>query len=338
MNYGCLLMRSCVSLLFCLIGVAMCRAAGDESVDLPKSFGIWNRSGEVRRILPDRIFDYMDGAGELYIGYRFKYLEVAEYAAPDEDRILVELYRMASSDDAFGLLSGDWGGEPVELGQGDSGNRSPAWLPDRKALYGAGLLRIWSGDLYARVMAYRESARSKETVLKLGSLIVAGRKGPAAPALLASLPQEAAPGLNLRTDRFCYFRSHLVLNSIYFLSTKNILDLDKSAEAVTASYSPGAARENRKPVQLLLIRYANDDAAKRARAHFEKAYLPGRRSGGSGPSQQDIVARRVEDGWLGHARNGRMMALVFGCASRDEATCVVGGAITRLVALEAEHE
>jgi len=331
-------MRSCVFLLFCLVGVAMCRAAGNVSADLPKSFGIWSRSDEVRRILPDKIFDYMDGAGELYIGYRFKYLEVAEYSAPDEDQILVELYWMESSDDAFGLLSGDWGGEPADLCQGDIGSRSPAWLPNNRALYGAGLLRIWSGDLYIRVMAYRESARSKEAVLKLGRLIVGGRSSPPAPAFLDALPRDAASGLNLRTDRFCYFRSHLVLNSTYFLSTGNILDLDKSAEALVAAYAPGSTQGNRGSVHLILVRYANENAAKKARAHFEKAYLPGKRNAGSKPSPDDIQIRQVEDGWLGNGRSGRMLALVFGCSVRDEAAQVVGGALKRLNLLEAKHE
>ena len=57
----------------------------------------------------------MDGAGELYLGYRFKFLEVYEYTNPGESDILVELYWMDSSDDAYGLLSGDWGGDAVDL-------------------------------------------------------------------------------------------------------------------------------------------------------------------------------------------------------------------------------
>jgi IS5 family transposase len=56
----------------------------------------------------------MDGAGEIYLGYRFKRLEVQPYGSADQGEILVELYWMESSDDAYGLLSGDWGGEILE--------------------------------------------------------------------------------------------------------------------------------------------------------------------------------------------------------------------------------
>ena len=41
------------------------------------------RSDEPRRITEETIFDYMDGAGELYLAYRFGHLDVYVYAAPE---------------------------------------------------------------------------------------------------------------------------------------------------------------------------------------------------------------------------------------------------------------
>jgi hypothetical protein len=317
----------------------MSRSSKAASVDLPKTVGTWTRSDEIRRILPDKIFDYMDGAGELYIGYRFNHLDVSEYSAPGEDQILVELYWMETSDDAFGLLSGDWGGEPVDLG-GSTATRGagPAWLPDRRALYGAGLLRIWSGDLYARVMAYRESARSKEAVLTLGRIITAGRKSPPAASFLDALPPSAAPDFMLRNDRICYFRSHLVLNSVYFLSTGNILDLDRSAEAVTASYAPAKQAGLPRSVQLILVRYPNDDSAQKALAHFEQVYLPEKHKASPKSSPGGSQFWQIEDGWLGYSRSGRALALVFECPDRDSATQFIKESMARLNHLEALHE
>ena len=58
---------------------------------------------------------------------------------------------MKSSDDAFGLLSTDWGGEVVDLrGQGGSRDLHPV-VPSQDALYGGGLLRLRSQRLYGRV-------------------------------------------------------------------------------------------------------------------------------------------------------------------------------------------
>ena len=101
------------SLLFHGAGVGM----NTSQINLPKSVGPWIRPDSARVINSKNIFDYMNGAGELYLGYRFDHLEVYEYSASGQDNILVELYFMDTSDDAFGLLSLDWGGEPVSLSQ-----------------------------------------------------------------------------------------------------------------------------------------------------------------------------------------------------------------------------
>ena len=44
--------------------------------DLPKTVDAWTRPDSPRTITADTIFKYMNGAGELYIGYRFDHLEV----------------------------------------------------------------------------------------------------------------------------------------------------------------------------------------------------------------------------------------------------------------------
>ena len=79
--------------------------------NLPKTVGVWSRPDTPRVIDSTNIFAYMNGAGELYLAYRFKSLDVYEYTSVQQKSILVELYFMETPDDAFGLLSLDWGGE-----------------------------------------------------------------------------------------------------------------------------------------------------------------------------------------------------------------------------------
>jgi len=88
-----------------------------NTMSMPKTVGAWTRPDSPQIVTSQNIFDYMNGAGELYIGYRFEHLEVYEYTSGNQDNILVELYFMETSDDAFGLLSLDWGGEPISLSQ-----------------------------------------------------------------------------------------------------------------------------------------------------------------------------------------------------------------------------
>ena len=133
------------------LGLAAEPGGGVMAVTWPSSLGAWQRLGEPRRVDPAGIFEYMDGAGELYLAYRFDHLEVAEYGAAGEDQVLAEVYLMGSGDDAYGLLSQDWGGEPVVLGEGGC-----------RGLYGAGLLRASCGTRFVRVLATRETAASRE--------------------------------------------------------------------------------------------------------------------------------------------------------------------------------
>jgi len=89
----------------------------------------------------------MNGAGELYLGYRFRHLEVFNYTSADQGNILVELYLMESPDDAFGLLSLDWGGEPVSFDDTPAAVSNQSFTALSRALYGCGLLRLWSDDI-----------------------------------------------------------------------------------------------------------------------------------------------------------------------------------------------
>ena len=75
---------------------------------------------------------------------------------------------METSDDAFGLLSLDWGGEPVSFDGSPAATLKKSFTASNRSLYGGGLLRLWSDYIYARIMANRETPASKEAVLALG--------------------------------------------------------------------------------------------------------------------------------------------------------------------------
>ncbi len=271
------------------------------SLKLPQSVGTWKATGP-KRVEPKAIFNYMDGAGELYIGYRFRFLDVYEYKSPSEDDILVELYWMDTPDDAWGLLSGDWGGERVELAPASTSAKPGAI----RALYGAGLLRLWSGSLYARVMSYRETEASKQAVLAIGRSIAAGRPQYEAPRLVQAIPQAVGEQFSLKTDQVVFLRSHLVLNAAYFLAQENLLDLGLTCELASAVYRRESKSSSAKPVRMLFVRYADSGAARKALTHFQRVYLSGK---AIPPGDRGSVA--IEDGWLGFVISGKAIGLVF---------------------------
>jgi hypothetical protein len=136
----------------------------------------------------------------------------------------------------------------------------------------------------------------------------------------------------------CFFRSHLVLNSIYFLSTSNILGLGHSVQAVAASYAPSSPDGGKRPVQLVVVRYRDSEDARKGRASFETTYLPEKHL------PKEILAPlnprfwQIEDGWLGYALRGRTLALVFECPSQDSAARFIEETLGKADSLEVNHE
>lgn len=292
--------------------------------DLPKTVGVWNRPDSPRLINAANIFKYMNGAGELYLGYRFRHLEVFDYTSADQGNILVEVYYMESPDDAFGLLSLDWGGEPVSFGGTPAATSNQYFTASARALYGGGLLRLWADCIYSRIMAERETPASKEAVLALGKAIATGTREPPEPAIVKLLALEIDAGWKLRVDRLSFFRSYLVLNSIYYLSHENILDFDLSAEAVSAPYQTIAGPGDPERSQFLLVQYENPERARQALNRFHDAYLPGDKEKIAAETAADGARLfKLEDGWLAYKRIGKHIAIVFESPDPESARAIL---------------
>jgi hypothetical protein len=302
-------------------------ASGKMNADkpnLPKTVGVWNRPESPRIINSKNIFKYMNGAGELYLGYRFRHLEVFDYTSTDQGNIRVELYFMETADDAFGLLSLDWGGKPVSFDDTSAATSNQSFTASTRALYGGGLLRLWSDCIYTRIMAERETPASKEAVLTLGKAIAADTQHPPEPALVKILPLQIETVWKLRVDRLSFFRSYLVLNSIYYLSHENILDLDLSAEAVIAPYQNISGSGDPKRSQFLLVQYEKPDRARRALNRFHDAYLPEYKKKIPADAGADSLSLfKLEDGWLAYKLIGKYIAIVFECPDPESARVIL---------------
>ncbi len=340
-------MRSCSIKVFSLLTIIMMVSISEgaassmkvSKLNLPRAIGGWTRTDSPRVINSKNIFDYMDGAGELYLSYRFDHLEVYEYKADHEKSILVELYYMKTSDDAFGLLSLDWGGERMSFGGSPAKPSNESPVTSTRALYGAGLLRIWSDDLYSRVMAFRETSAAKEAVLTLGKAIVANRKTTPKPALLKVLPTDMGKGWKLRNDRVGYLRSHLVLNSLYYLSHQNILNLNLSTEAVTAPYDNIIRNEDSRRVQFLFVKYVDSEQAQQALDNFHNSYLPEyKKNFGTDTFTQIANFFEIEDGWLGYKLYGPCIALVFECPDKETARMIIDQTRFNLIEMEGDYD
>ena len=286
-----------------------------NKINLPDTIEQWRLEGSPKRIDSKNIFDYMNGAGELYLGYHFDHLWVYEYRDQSGNDILVELYHMKDSNDAFGLLSLDWGGEA---------ETTMVAIPD--ALYGKGMLRVWSKNIYVRIMAMKETPVARDVILKLGKIIASNRSNPSPPKLLRVLEPILGSHWTLRRDRIGYFYSHLVLNSFYYLSHENILNLNHSTEAVIAAYEKTRKDHDQKRFHFLVINYPDHQQALMAMNGFVEAYLPDRkRENQPELKNENKNFYQIEDGWMGYKLQNRYLALVFECPDLESAREIMNG-------------
>jgi len=291
----------------------------EKTFELPKNVGDWIQADSVQIIDSTNIFDYMNGGGELYLGYGFNHMEVFEYTAENQPAITVEIYRMKSSDDAFGLLSLDWSGESIFFNQTAAKEVDGNIAPSSRALYGKGLLRMWSDNNYCRIMASWETSEAREAIINLGKAIDANSTIPDQPGLLQALPQTVDSDWILQNNRISYFRSYLTLNSLFYLSHKNILNLDHSTGAVSAQYEKKINTEKPDRPQVLFIKYADNNLAKDALKQFYQAYLPEQEQ--KYTENSDFF--EIEDGWFGHKLYDNSIAFVFTCPDLETARKII---------------
>lgn len=234
----------------------------------------------------ETIFNYVDGAGEVYRSYNMKSLFARRFAAKGEPALVIDLFDMGTSEDAFGVFTHDLDGEDSAVGQGST--------------YKGGLLSFWKGRYFASVYAEDETPKTKQAVVGLarkidGAIREIGEK----PALVSMLSPE---GLQARDTRF--FHNHSVLNYHFFVADENILQLDQTTAAVLASYGDKAVRS-----RLLVVRYSGVAKAEAGLDSFIKAYMPDAKGAG-------IV--RTEDGnWTAARRKDRLVIIVFQAPTRE---------------------
>jgi hypothetical protein len=263
-------------------------------ISLPAEAVGWMWDNKEMEYNPKSLFDYMDGAAELYLAYGFQSLRVRKFEKSTQPPITLELYEMASSEDAYGLFSFDRQDEAVGIGQGSE--------------FGGGLLRFWKGKYFVSIYADGEGAEVESAILTTGRATadLIQEMGPE-PKLLDFIPGKDL-GLVDRSVR--YLKSHILLNQRFFIAHQNILNLNRRTEAVLAQYT----REKEK-THLLLIRYPNVKEAEDAYQNFMGAYLPD--TGG-----KDLL-KTEDQKWTMARQRGEVVIVVFGAPTAADAEALL---------------
>jgi len=273
-----------------LISLAVTSWAGinvkDFNQAIPKIVGKWEARDHDEFYNRNTLYEYINGGAELYLTYDFKQVFVRRYLGPDNNEIMLDIYDMGLSSDAFGVFSVEREDDEIGIGQDSE--------------YGGGLLRFWKSRFFVSILTTGDEQNAKPIMIKLAQKIdhfidVAGSK----PALLQALPGE---GLNEKRIRF--FHTAAILNRQYFLAEKNILKLNKNTDCALANY-----KNNDNSAVVLLIEYQNDELAKDAYDTFLEFYMPEAKASG--------IALLENKTWAMIKRGGNILILVLEATQQD---------------------
>lgn len=263
---------------------------------LPSQAAGWTPKPPDAAYNPETIFDYIDGAGEVYRAYNMKSLLSRRYGKTGGPDIIADLFDMGSAADAFGVFTHDLDGEDWGLGQG--------------SLYKGGLLTLWKGRFYAALYAEEETDASKAALRELGrKLAEAVRETGEKPDLLAALP----PGYD-DPRRVRFLHSPVILNYHFSISRENVLSLDEKTDAVLARAADRSA--------LILVRYPDEKRAAAALAGFRSAMMPGTGAGGT------FLA--ADGTWTRAERRGRVVVVAMKANSSEAAVRTSAAAVERV--------
>jgi hypothetical protein len=295
-----------ISAMFFTPAVNMAQEKGkaDQEAIFPAEVSGWKWDGKENHYNRKTIFDYINGAGELYIAYNFNSVKVRRYERGSQPPITAEVYDMGTSEDAFGVFSFERQDEEAGIGQGSE--------------FGGGLLRFWKGKFFVSVFAEGQGKEAEAATLGLGKAIANSIKstGPI-PKLLGVLPN-GKTGLLEKSTR--YFHSHILLNQRFFVANQNILNLNPKTEAVLGQYAQGQQK-----IHLLIIRYSEESEAAAALQKFKKAYMP------EVGSQTTIQTEDKK--WTAAGQRQSYILIVFGAGSKAKSEKWIRAAEERIGSL-----
>ncbi len=262
------------------------KMARGDSQFVPSQVAGWQLDEEVRRFDRRSIFDFIDGAGEVYLSFTFHDVSVHTYQREGFPEITAEVFDMGSAEDAYGVFS--YARESEERGIG------------RAYEYRGSVLCFWQDRYYVCVTCYEQTEDTREVLLTLAREISdrlpdEGQR----PALISVLPEEK---MVRHSER--YFHLHSSLNYHYFVARENLLKMSPDIRAVMARYAPGTTH-------LLCVEYPDASTADEGYSGFMRGYLP------EAENQKPV---ETEDGlWTSARLQDCLVVVVFDATSSEHA-------------------
>jgi len=152
--------------------------SGEKSFVFPEIKG-WKKSGEILTFSPGKLYDYINGAADLYLSYEFQELKVAEYQNEKKASVTVEVYRHKTPTHAFGIYSQERLSNANFLDIGAQGYLEK------------GILNFMTGNYYVKMNSIDTEPEDEEVLLTFAKKVAQklGEKG-SLPSILTAFPEE----------------------------------------------------------------------------------------------------------------------------------------------------
>jgi len=120
----------------------------------------WSLVNEAQNYFSETLYEYINGAAEIYLAYDFKQLIVGEYKKEKSDiSVTVEIYDMGNEKNAFGIYSAERFQDNTFISLGTQG-----YIED-------GSLNFLAGKYYVKLLCFECNGKSEEYLKLFGQQI-----------------------------------------------------------------------------------------------------------------------------------------------------------------------
>lgn len=139
----------------------------------------WKQSGEMQTFIPKTLYEYINGAADLYLMYDFQELKVAEYQNEKKASVTIDVYRHITPTHAFGIYSQERlpSANFIDIGAQGYGEEE--------------ILNFIAGPYYVKINGYKIESGGQEVLISFGKKVAESleEKG-TLPTLLKSFPSD----------------------------------------------------------------------------------------------------------------------------------------------------
>jgi hypothetical protein len=140
----------------------------------------FTRSNDIVSYNPGNLFEFMDGAADLYLIYDFSGLNLQQYKDKDGNTITIEIYNQKTVNNSFGIYSQE---RPFECEYLDIG---------AQATYMEGYLNFYQGKYYVKIGGFNLGKMDREYLTSTGKKVSGLLKEETTPpAMLTVFPEKA---------------------------------------------------------------------------------------------------------------------------------------------------